>query len=216
MNIVTVKTGTKYESNDVNILYRNIYTDNFYCYTDDPEGLDPGIKVLSIKEEYEGVWNKLSLFDFDLGKVLYLDLDVVIQNNINELYNVDSFTLVSCYWKPLGELYDGYLDNLDHNINSSVMVWNGRENKHILDKFREDPEWYMLRYPGIDGFMFHEGIKYNVWPQGLIYSWKYGTDITSWYTPAKVPYYLEDGLICLFNGDTDKKDRLDFFNLINN
>ena len=58
-NIVTVKFGNKYTSDFVNKLYRDIgyfsrgyYISGrfkFYCYTDNPEGLIPGIEVIDAR-----------------------------------------------------------------------------------------------------------------------------------------------------------------------
>ena len=202
MNIITVKIGTKYTSSDVNRLYKDIYT-NFYCLTDDPTGLNPNIKIIKPDEGLDGVWNKLSLFKLNLGKLLYLDLDVVIQRKLTALYTRDSFTMVKCYWKPLRELYDGWLDNKDHNINSSVMVLHGQANVDIWNKFMEDPEYYMLKYPGIDHFIWHEGFTSGFWPQGLIYSKGFGINADSWYNPG-TDWFKEDAIIQLLNGELYK------------
>lgn len=214
MNVVTVKIGSKYSSDYVNALYDSIYSSNFYCYTDDSEGLNPNIKVIEPIEELDGVWNKLALFSLDLGKVIYLDLDVVIQGDIESIYNVDTFTMVKCYWKPLDQLYDGWMNNMDHNINSSVMVWNGLENIDIWNKFMEDPEYYMTKYHGIDHFIFHEGFTSDFWEQGKIYSRLYGINEDSWHNPQK-EYFLTGAEICLMNGQTTKKDYIRLANDIN-
>ena len=205
MNIVTVKVGTKYSSDDVNILFDSIYTDNFYCITDDSTGLYPEIKVIEPEEGLDGVWNKMALFKHDLGKVMYLDLDVVIQGSIRSIYNVSTFTMVKCFWKPLDQLHDGWLNNMDHNINSSVMVWKGLECIDIWNKFIEDPEYYMTKYHGIDHFIYHEGFKSDFWKQGKIYSRLFGINADSWYNPQK-EYFLPAASICLMNGPTTKKD----------
>lgn len=200
ISVICVKWGDMYSRKHVNNLYDQIKKHlkvpfKFYCYTDNPKDLDENIQIIPIEDEYDGVWNKLSLFNMDLGKTLYLDLDVFIQNDIDQLLDKDSFTLIQCYWKPLREL-----ESWDHNINSSVMLWYGLENKHIYDHFKEDPELYMLKYPGIDHFIFHEGYKPDHWEQGLIYSRMFGRDEDSWFNPAPEPYWINDGLICLFNG----------------
>ena len=202
MNVITVKIGTKYNSKDVNKLYSSIYN-NFYCLTDDPIGLNSNIKIIEPDPGLDGVWNKLSLFKLNLGKLLYLDLDVIIQKDLTPLYDRDSFTMVKCYWKPLRELFDGFLDNKDHNINSSVMVWNGLENIAIWDKFMEDPEYYMLKYPGIDHFIWHEGFTSQYWPVGLIYSKGFGIDANSWYNPG-TNWYKEAAIIQMLNGELYK------------
>ena len=49
--IVTLKYGNKYSSNDVNTIYNMCkhQCQNFWCRTDDPEGLEQGILTSHIK-----------------------------------------------------------------------------------------------------------------------------------------------------------------------
>jgi hypothetical protein len=171
--------------------------------TDDPTGLNPNIKVIPCEPDLDGVWNKLALFKLNLGKLLYLDLDVIIQQDLTPLYDQDSFTLIRCYWKPLKMLYDGYLNNKDHNINSSVMLLNNQDNIDIWNKFMEDPEYYMLTYPGIDHFIWHEGFTSQYWPQGLIYSKGYGINADSWYNPG-TDWTDPNAIVQLLNGNLYK------------
>ena len=82
-NVITVKFGNKYDSEFVNKLFREIcyfsrgyYINrwfNFYCYTDNPEGLMHGINVIPAKTDptLKGVWNKLRLFDPSMPCLLY-------------------------------------------------------------------------------------------------------------------------------------------------
>jgi len=200
INIVCVKWGIKYSYVNVNQLYKNIKDTlsipfNFYCYTEDPVGIDSDINIIPIETEYYGVWNKLALFNLDLDKTLYLDLDLHIQKDITPLLDKSIFTLVECYWKPKDELA-----GWDHNINSSVMLWHGDENKEIYDRFITNSEFYMKKYPGIDHFIYHEGFFYDKWEKGLIYSRMFGRYKEDWYNPSSTAYWIDDGLICLFNG----------------
>jgi hypothetical protein len=226
LNILTVKWGDKYDSSYVNTLYHTIgEKSTFYCYTDDPVGLDPDINVIDIDNELEGVWNKLSMFQKDFGgikgKIIYLDLDVFLQREINPLYDsYDAFTMVKCYWKPLSELYNSekYFIKTDMDINSSVMVWNQNENIHIWEHFMTDPERFMHKYLGIDRFIFWEELapKHYFKPY-LIYSRLFGIDANNgWYTVWAKPYYVKDAIICLMNGHTTKKDYVELQNDINN
>jgi hypothetical protein len=50
-NVVTVKFGTKYSADFVNKIYNDLVAltkaeFKFYCYTDDPAGIDPAINIL--------------------------------------------------------------------------------------------------------------------------------------------------------------------------
>ena len=219
MNIITVKWGDKYSCEDVNKLYDSIVNKlmwgehedsiNFYCYTEDGGDLNYNIKWLPLKDYgLEGVWNKLAMFKKGVlpeGKWLYLDLDIIIQHRLDDLYMEGEFTMVKCYWKPIEVLRDDWVFEgrtiKDHDLNSSVMVFYHDENHHIWEHFMVSPEDYMLAYPGIDGFIYCEGFKpKNYWEQGLIYSKYYGHEENSWHNPPDEPYYLPDATICLLNG----------------
>ena len=92
--VLCLKHGTKYPSEYVNTLYnmvkRNCTLDfEFVCLTDDVTGIDPNIKILSLPKTLKGWWCKPYMFSNDLplkGTVLYMDLDVVISNNIDHLF----------------------------------------------------------------------------------------------------------------------------------
>ena len=228
LNLLTVKFGDKYVSSWVNKLYESTPKNkNFYCYTDNPEGLHPDIKIIPIDDTVEGVFHKLAMFQKDFGgikgKIMYLDLDVVIQKDITPLYNNhNTFTIVQAYWKPLKELNKGrqplpYHIKTDMNVNSSVMIWNQNENIHIWESFMKDPERYMHIYLGIDRFLFWEK-KTGEWFKELdIYSRRYGINaMNGWYNIWKRPYYLKDAYICLMNGETTKKDYVELQEDINN
>ena len=219
MNIITVKWGDKYSCEDVNKLYDSIVNKlmwgehedsiNFYCYTEDGGDLNYNIKWLPLKDYgLEGVWNKLAMFKKGVlpeGKWLYLDLDIIIQHRLDDLYMEGEFTMVKCYWKPIEVLRDDWVFEgrtiKDHDLNSSVMVFYHDENHHIWEHFMVSPEDYMLAYPGIDGFIYCEGFKpKNYWEQGIIYSKYFGHEENSWHNPPDEPYYLPDATICLLNG----------------
>ena len=52
MNVIFVKWGTKYSSDDVNALYNNLIEYNseysYHCYTDDPTNLNENINIIDI------------------------------------------------------------------------------------------------------------------------------------------------------------------------
>jgi hypothetical protein len=61
----------------------------------------------------------------------------------------------------------------------------------------------MLKYHGIDHFIWHEGFTSQYWDRGLIYSKGYGINADSWYHPGR-DWYKEDAIIQLLNGDLYK------------
>lgn len=60
---------------------------NFFCITDKDGGLLPNITVIKPTHNLTGWWNKLYMFSplMPKGRLIYLDLDVVIVNDITGL-----------------------------------------------------------------------------------------------------------------------------------
>ena len=106
-NVICIKWGTKFGPQYVNRLYnmveRNLTIPHrFICFTDNAEGLVDGIEVrplpfLNDEGLPEKAWKKLGLFSNNLGdlegEALFLDLDVVIRDNID------------CFFEKEGEFY---------------------------------------------------------------------------------------------------------------
>ena len=112
-NVACMKWGVKYGPEYVNKLFNMVKRNstvpfNFVCYTDNPDGLLDKIDArplpeMSFKDGKERGWRKLSLFrkDIDLsGRVLFLDLDVVVVGNIDEYFTMDGDVILTKHWKP--------------------------------------------------------------------------------------------------------------------
>lgn len=157
LNVVCVKYGTKYNYEHVNRLYemarRNISQPfNFICLTDNPSGinLDISIQPLDLTLELEGYWWKMCIFDRELlpfdkhEKVLYLDLDVIIQSNIDHI--IDKIQHNSLLTFVIGDVGDG--EKHPALINTSLMGFYSGE----LDYFNEfmiNADYNMLEYFGV-------------------------------------------------------------------
>ena len=227
LNILCVKWGTKYSSDDVNRLQRNVkrylqVPHKFYCYTDDPIGLE--CDYLPITSDLEIYWNKLAMFqkDFVEGTCLYFDIDVVIQNNIDHITDhlSDNLTMVRAYWKGDTVTQDAS-PHINHRwdmyVNSSCLLWKAESLNNIWEYFDADADYYMLKYKGIDRFLFHEGFKLEFFPPGLMYSRLNGVSETSegYIVPNQVKtallpydeimlYNEKEPLVCMFNGPTEE------------
>ena len=232
INVISVKWGDKYNSSQVNRLYNQIQNNltlpyKFYCLTDDPVGLDSRIIPVDIVDELDGVWNKLVLFKNGLfaGTCLYFDIDVIIQHPIDSLLNdlSTNLTLIRCYWKEGGMRvtygdHPRLKDRWDMSNNSSTMLWTADSQSHIWEHFQTDADYFMIKYRGIDRFLYHEGFELNYFERGVFYSRLYGyyndlidsewTSTMSYYkTPdggRKGLHYVKDALVCLLNGDTQE------------
>ena len=210
INVICVKWGTKYGPDYVNRLRKMVEANltlpfEFYCYTDDPEGVDANI-IMMPDDGLELWWPKLRLFEEGKfkGKCLFFDLDMVIQDNVDCLLDFEGFHLIRSFWKngKVTTYEPGMMQNKAWNmdVNSSCMVWEGDENKHIWEYFWDNPEYYMNKYEGIDRFMYHEGLINETFPKGIFYSRLHGaieTDETKLEPPW---YYLPDHKVCMLNG----------------
>lgn len=220
INVICVKWGNKFTPDFVNRLYtmvdRNLsYDFRFYCYTDDKQNIRDEVNIIDIPSDHELEvwWNKLALFQkgmFD-GTCLFFDLDVVIQNNIDHLLDYldpKYLTKVKSYWKSekktkYGIDYDDLKSSFDMTNNSSVMLWKANTLSDIWEHFNKDPDYYMLKYRGIDRFIYHEGFEVRNFPKGHIYSRLFGFDIGNG-GPRIVKngydlYKDESYSICIFN-----------------
>lgn len=195
---------------------RNLSLDfRFYCYTEDPKGIRQEANIIEIPKdnELEVWWNKLALFQkgmFD-GTCLFLDLDVVIQKNIDHLLNyldLKCLTKVRSYWKNENKTtfsinYDDLKSSYDMTNNSSVMLWKADSLCDIWNHFMINPEYYMLKYRGIDRFIYHEGFETKNFPRGEIYSRLFGFDLENGgprITENGYDLYKDDNYpICIFN-----------------
>lgn len=213
INVVCVKWGDKYCAQDVNRLRAMVarhlsLPHQFYCYTDNPACVNARIIPIPADNDLTVWWNKLALFQAGFGglngRVLYLDLDLVIQHNIDDVvwHHPDGLTCVKAHWK--GEQAVNYT-NFNMDINSSVMTWNAGDCTAIWDHFAAGKETFLGTYLGMDRFLYHEGFQFKHWPKGWIYSRLNGIDLRCNYYEYKKNIKFEVFLfpsakICLLNG----------------
>ena len=146
MNIVCVKWGTKYNADYVNNLYagvkRNTTVDfNFWCFTDDPEGIINGVKIVDLQhaKELESWWNKLILFSNDIPiprgeKIFYIDLDTLIVDNIDSLLTLESPNII-----VLEDFYKSIFKTAN-KIGSGLMSWRHGDYTFIWSEFFKNPK----------------------------------------------------------------------------
>lgn len=119
------------------------------CLTDSPAS-ELGCEAIPLETDWPGWWAKLELFRHDFGPVAYLDLDVVIQDDIGWLRSATQLG-------ELAALRDFFVPRI---INSSVMAWDG-PRPEIAEGFRaeldrrwrdwpdqySDQSWILRRVP---------------------------------------------------------------------
>lgn len=151
-SVVCVKHGDKYGPEYVNRLYAMVRRNcsslpGFVCFTENGEGLDADIQVQPLPGAgLAGWWNKVALFRRDLpgvtGRVLYLDLDVVVTGNLDPLLcHPGDFVIMDNDYVP--------------GFNSSVMLFEAGARPEIFENFVEadmarldgDQDWIALKAP---------------------------------------------------------------------
>ena len=168
--VVCVNYGTKYPAEYTHRLYNMVKRNTtkpfeFYVLTDNVS-LYPDYNVIDITNEDErGWWTKLLMFKSGIlpeGKYLYLDLDVVVVDNIDCLFELSTFGILRDFIRPDNGLLPG------KEYNSSVMVFepqmyhNLYHSYKINKSFFQDCQkkihffgdqnvisWYLNQHPGL-------------------------------------------------------------------
>jgi hypothetical protein len=209
---ICTKWGTKYPSAEVNRLYRalaRVSTGPFtlHCVTDDPQGIQPEVRVLPIpdlpvigNEVMNRGWRKLSLFSPSLrsqigGKVLYLDLDVVLLKPLDEFFVGSSFVVIRDYkrlrWRNL------------RTGNTSVFLYDADRDYGVYDRLLEQGPSVRRRFRNEQEFLtdviWRQGAL-QYWPSKWCASYKYHCvppfPVSLWREPAAPP----DARILVFHG----------------
>ena len=151
-NVICIKWGDKFGAEYVNSLYKMVEKNltlehRFVCFTDKPEGIVKGVEIRPLPElNDEGLpekaWRKLGLFTDKLadleGEALFLDLDIVIRDNID------------CFFRKEGEFYIIKDWDFPDDIigNSSVFKFNVKKHKEGKD--------IRKRYKNEQAFLSHQ------------------------------------------------------------
>ena len=135
MTVVCFKIGDHiYSEEHVNKLYNMVnkntnYKFNFVCITENSKGINPEIDIIPALNEEQGLshwWNRMFLFKKGVlsGPCINIDLDVVIHDNIDELFELDD----ELYMVP-----NGIFGN--DSYNDCVVKFNPDKHHFMWDKF---------------------------------------------------------------------------------
>lgn len=172
--VLCLKHGTKYSVEYVNKLYnmtkRNMTVPfRFACITEDPTGLYQDIVHIPLPTyDLDGWWFKIWVFSDELpihGEILFIDLDVVIINNIDDiwLYNPDKFCIIrdfirstipgwskfnSSVFKFSSEKYNYLWDILKEDLTQTNQFHGDQDflNKYLVNNFEYFPDIWMQSY----------------------------------------------------------------------
>lgn len=230
MHFLCIKWGNKYTSDYVNNLHGMVkrnYTKRFkfICYTDEPEGIDKGITVRPIpdvKPLHPKYWFGRENCCWDRAKFLmlnshiwlktkgpfcYLDLDIIIQNNIDEIESLaKSPHMLYSNWENPEVLTDRrFIDIRGSLYNSSVMMWCTDQGEKIYnDVMKHKDVVFKTFYKGTDNYYpyrEHDVVGDDYWsflPSDWVYSYNRGKQYPDDLTKN---LYRENAKFCLFNVD---------------
>lgn len=156
--VICMKWGTRYGPDYVNRLYAMVRRNTtgqvrFVCMTDDRAGIRDEVEcwdcpTLDIPgPQANRGWRKVTLFAEELGdlrgEALFLDLDIVITANIDELFTFGrDFVIMKNWSQP------------DSGIgNTSVYRFTVGSHPYLLSQLRSDPQGVMSEHPNSQTFI---------------------------------------------------------------
>lgn len=179
--VLCMKWGTKYGPDYVNRLFamtrRHLRGEfRFICLTDRPEGITSEVECFSIPAldlppgSPERGWTKLTTFTPDLhglrGTALFLDLDVVIVDDITPFFEQPGDFLIIHDWKRPWRLTG----------NSSVYRFELGAHSDVLTYFRTHVDEVRAKFRNEQAYLsdvLHKQGKLSYWPTEWCASWKY-------------------------------------------
>ena len=173
--ILCLKHGTKYSGEYVNILYNMLQRHctipfQMACLTDDPSDIHKDIIPLELPDNLNGWWCKPYMFSKSLpinGTILYMDLDVVIANNIDKL-----FTYQPGRWLAIRD-FTRVMRPTWKKYNSSVVRFQTGQLKHVWERYQADPLSIQRRFHGDQDWLYEADRNAVLWPDEWIRSWKW-------------------------------------------
>ncbi|WP_146510228.1 glycosyltransferase family protein [Thalassoglobus neptunius] len=215
-NVICMKWGRKYDATYVNKLHSMVsrhltLPHRFICFTDNDEGFHPDIEVLPMPEQdltkgtKTGAWNKVYNFRKELGdlrgQALFLDLDVIILQNIDSFFEIPGSFCVIREWDKSSQ-GTGNTSVYRFDIGAHVHVYeNLIEHKaEICGKYRREQAYVT------ESIAEHGDITY--WPENWCRSFKrhcLPRWPLSWIQPPTIP---DDAKILIFHGDPKPEDAI--------
>lgn len=214
--ILCMKWGSKYGPEYVNRLYAMVARHlrgpfKFVCLTDQIDGIRSEVQCLPIPDLAlpaglpERGWKKLTTFEADLhglrGTALFLDLDVVIVDDITPFFKVPGKFLIIHDWKRPWRVTG----------NSSVYRFQLGAHADVLAKFRAEAEAMRAQFRNEQAYLSDVLYKQGVltyWDQSWCASYKYHC-IPTWPSNYwRTPVIPEGARIVIFHGVVNPPDAL--------
>ena len=213
VNVVCMKWGDKYSSEYVNKLYAMVQkhlniAHNFICLTDDTSGIRKEVQTLPIPtikvpaRNDVSPWRKLLMFSKKIGKIkgktLFLDLDMVIVDNIDCFFTFsDEFCIIE-NWTQKGRGIG----------NSSVYAFKFGKYEFVLKEFVENMDEILQKYDNEQIYLSKRIGNIKFWPDEWCKSFKIhclpGGLLNLFFTP-KMP---KGAKIIVFHGNPKPEDAI--------
>jgi len=214
--VLCMKWGTKYGPEYVNRLYAMVRRHlrgefRFVCLTDDSHGVREEVQCLPIPSLAlppgipERGWTKLTTFEADLhglrGTALFLDLDVVIVDDITPFFEAPGEFLIIHDWKRPWRITG----------NSSVYRFELGAHADVLAEFRATQAEVRARLRNEQAFLseaMHRQGRLRYWPHDWCASYKYHC-IPPWPTNFwREPLLPAGARIIVFHGEVNPPDAI--------
>ncbi|GKT12660.1 MAG: hypothetical protein ISEC1_P1639 [Thiomicrorhabdus sp.] len=224
IHVVCLKWGDKYGSEYANRLYRMVNQNlslpfKFYCITENTLDIDEAINIVPMPNyDLKGWWYKLVIFQENFlnipaeDKILFLDLDIVILNELDSLVSYSDQFCISA-------------DDEAHRYNSSVMCFHPGQYRFIWESFIIQKETIVNEMHGDQDWIEYSYKEAVLFPKSVVKSFKIDLDCKTPYSFGKFgralrkrfPFLLpsgtvaapKDAAIVLFHGKPDPADVMD-------
>ena len=181
VNIICMKWGDKYGPDYVNKLY-NMVSKNltkkfrFICFTENEKGLNNRIEIFPLpsikmpKNKPERGWRKLSILQKDLngltGTCLFLDLDIVIVDNIDPIFELSGeFLIAFDKRKKKSSIGNSSVFRFEAGAHHDIYENFNNNSSKILNIFRNEQAY-------LSDMIVKKGI-FQYWPKDWCPSFKY-------------------------------------------
>ena len=214
--VMCMKWGSKYGPEYVNRLYGMVSRHlkgafRFVCFTDNVSGVRPEVECFPLPElqlqaaKFDGGWRKLNSYQRDLyglqGQALFLDLDVVVVDDITPFFEEPGEFLIIKDWKRPWRVTG----------NSSVYRFRLGAHVDMLEHFVAHQAEVRRKHRNEQEFLSHylhaQG-KLQYWPKAWCASFKYHClprwPVSFW-KEARIP---EGCRIAVFHGEVNPPDAI--------
>jgi hypothetical protein len=214
--VLCMKWGSKYGPEYVNRLYAMVHRHlrgdfEFICLTDSDQGIRKEVRCLPIPDLAlpdglpERGWKKLTTFEADLhglhGTALFLDIDIVIVDDITPFFELPGEFLIIHDWKRPWRVTG----------NSSVYRFELGAHADVLAKFRAESAAMRAEHRNEQAYLsavLHAQGKLHYWPADWCASFKYHSIPRFPLNYLRAPSIPKGARIVVFHGVMNPPDAL--------